>query len=299
MSSPDPRIDATSLDGAIQMAVGVERRGSGHSIGGGSINRASRVDLVDGRSLFVKENDLSHTGLFEEEARGLLALRAATGPRAPEVYGFFDDGRSQFLLIEWIEQGTRSAGFFPRFGQELAAMHRSNRDTRCGFDRDNHIGATEQPNGRLNDWHEFFSERRIGFQARLARDRGLLDRATAMRADRLSSRLPALLPPPDGGEASILHGDLWGGNYLVGEAGEPVLIDPAVYYGHREADLAMTELFGGFGDAFYRAYEDEWPLEPGYRDRRDIYNLYHLLNHLNLFGSSYHGQCVAILQRYS
>lgn len=299
MNLEDLRLSVRSLDQAVQLLFDTGLSGAGRSLGGGSINRARRIDLDDGRALFVKENSLSHRGLFAEEARGLMALRAASGPRVPEVYGFFDDGRSQFLLLEWIEQGSRGADFFTRFGRELAEMHRTNRAPSCGFDHHNHIGATEQQNGRLDDWHEFFAVRRIGFQVRLARDRGLLDRATATRADRLSSRFPELLPLPDGGEPSILHGDLWGGNYLVDDREAPVLIDPAVYYGHREADLAMTELFGGFGADFYRAYEDEWPLEPGYRERRDLYNLYHLLNHLNLFGSSYHGQCASIIRRFT
>jgi len=299
VSPEDLRISADSLESAVRSRLGTAVSGGERSVGGGSINRASRVKLDDGRELFIKENSLRHAGLFEEEARGLLALRAAAGPRVPEVYGFFDDGRSQFLLLEWIEAGSRGAGFFSRFGRELAGMHRSNRAPRCGFDRDNHIGATEQQNRWLESWHEFFAERRIGFQVRLARDRGLLDRATATRADRLATKLPNLLPPPDDGEASILHGDLWGGNYLADDEGAPVLIDPAVYYGHRETDLAMTELFGGFGGEFYRAYEDEWPLEPGYRERRDLYNLYHLLNHLNLFGRSYLSQCVSIIHRFS
>lgn len=299
MSNGALHIEARSLEEAIERLFGVVPRGGGSTVAGGSINRASRLELADGRTVFCKENSLRHAGLFEGEARGLVALRAADGPRVPEVYGYFDDGSSQFLLIEWIEPGRRDAAFFLRFGRELAAMHRANRSARCGFDRDNHIGATEQRNGWLDGWHEFFAERRIEFQVRLARDRGLLDAAAAASADRLASRLAGLLPDLDDGEASILHGDLWGGNYLVGDSGEPVLIDPAVYYGHREADLAMTELFGGFGGAFYTAYEEEWPLEPGYRDRRDIYNLYHLLNHLNLFGGSYLGQCLSILRRHT
>ena len=293
------RVDADTLEDAVAASLGGDVRiRTQHNVAGGCINRATVVGLSDGRRLFCKANSLEYPGLFEEEARGLLALRAAGGPRVPEVYALFSDGTAQYLLIEWIREGRRDGEFFARFGRAFARMHRGNRSARCGFDRDNHIGATEQRNDWTDDWHAFFAERRLLFQARLARDLGRADAQVAAAVERLAVRLPSILPPPDDGEASILHGDLWGGNYLVDESGEPVLIDPAVYYGHREADLAMTELFGGFGAAFYRSYVQEWPLEPGYDERRDIYNLYHLLNHLNLFGSSYLASCTAILRRY-
>ncbi len=151
----------------------------------------------------------------------------------------------------------------------------------------------------MNDWHAFFGERRLGFQIELARRGGRADAALERGVHRVIDRLDELIPDLDDGGASVLHGDLWGGNYLVSSDGEPVLIDPAVYYGHREADLAMTELFGGFQAPFYRAYKSEWPLVPGYEARRDVYNLYHLLNHLNLFGSSYAGSCAAIVRRFA
>ncbi len=294
-----PEIDASSLDAAIRSRFGTEMTARTRSIGGGSINRARRIELADGRSIFCKENSVRHKGLFTEEARGLMALRSADGPRVPDVYGYFEDDSSQYLFLEWIEPGRRGADFSRRFGRALATMHAENRSARCGFAHDNHIGATAQKNGWHDDWHTFFAECRIMFQIKLAHQHARLDTSMVRAGESVARRLPTMLPPLDDGGASILHGDLWGGNYLVDASGNPVLIDPAVYFGHREADIAMTELFGGFDGSFYAAYDERWPREPGYRDRRDLYNLYHLLNHLNLFGSSYYSQCAAILRRYS
>ena len=291
---------ATSLDAAVARVAGdgVRVRSERH-VGGGSINDARMLQLTDGSVLFLKQNSQGHTDLFREEARGLLALRAADGPRVPEPLGLFSAGGRQHLLMEWIPTGRPAGGFWEAFGAAMARLHRSNRRAQCGFDHDNHIGATPQPNAPLTSWHEFFGERRLVFQIELARRNGLADGAMETATRRLVDRLPELVPDLDDGGASILHGDLWGGNFVVSSDGEPVLIDPAVYYGHREADLAMTELFGGFRPEFYRAYAAEWPLVPGYESRRDIYNLYHLLNHLTLFGGSYAGSCRAILKRFS
>jgi fructosamine-3-kinase len=175
-------------------------------------------------------------------------------------------------------------------------MHRATAGA-YGLDHDNYIGATPQPNGWMPSWRDFFRERRLRFQAELARRNGLLPAERASRVERLLDRLDrwiddALVRP------SLLHGDLWGGNFIVGPGGGPALIDPAAYYGDREADLAFTRLFGGFPDNFYRAYAAAWPLPAGWQDRRDLYNLYHLLNHLNLFGESYGAQVDAVLRRY-
>lgn len=267
-------------------------------VGGGSISSASVLHLSDGTSLFLKKNCRGPGDLFVQEVRGLLALHATGGPRVPRPVALFSDSSCAYFLMEYIETGRKSSSFFRRFGARLATMHRENRQTHCGFEADNHIGATPQKNRREKDWHQFFREHRLMYQVHLARERGFLDSTACTLAERLGNRLRELLPPPDDHRPSILHGDLWGGNYLVDSRGEAVLIDPAVYYGHREADLAMTELFGGFGAQFYQGYTDEWPLEPGYSSRRDIYNLYHLLNHLNLFGMSYAGSCLAVLQRF-
>jgi fructosamine-3-kinase len=271
---------------------------SSRRIGGGSINETARLTLSDGAELFVKRNASRHGGLFREEARGLRALRRAARPRVPEPIAIGEDGGTQFLLLEYVPTGERGATFSAELGEQLATLHRTLRSDRCGFDRDNHIGSTPQLNGWDPDWHRFFGEMRLVPQMERARAAGYADAGMEQRLGRVVSRLSELLPHPDSGGASLLHGDLWGGNVIAGPEGEPVLIDPAVYYGHREADLAMTELFGGFGSAFLRRYREVWALEPGYEDRRDLYNLYHLLNHLNLFGTGYLGSCTAILRRY-
>ncbi len=223
---------------------------------------------------------------------------AVPGFRSPSPTAKSSSG--QFLLLEYIDAGRKSAGFWERFGQELAELHRTNTRGRCGFDGDNFIGTNPQENRWTESWTEFFGEMRLRRQLDLARKNGFVSGVRdpiAAGVERLIARLPSLLPEPEA--ASLLHGDLWGGNYLVGQSGEPVLIDPAVSYGHREADLAMTELFGAFDRGFYSAYNGAYPLDPGYAERRDIYNLYHLLNHLNLFGRSYEGSVRSILARYA
>lgn len=294
------RFSARSLERVIAelYGEGATLRSERHA-GGGSINDARVLELADGTAVFLKRNSVTHEGLFEEEARGLLALAEADGPRVPRPLALFTDGNSQFLLLEHIKKGSRGRDFFPRFGVALARLHRSNRSRQSGFEHDNHIGSTSQINRWTDDWFVFFGQHRLIYQVELARRRGYADEAMLKQTRSLVARLPDVLPDPDEGKPSLLHGDLWGGNYMVDTEGEPVLIDPAAYYGHREADLAMTELFGGFSPAFYRAYRDEWPLEPGYEERRDIYNLYHLFNHLNLFGGGYLGSCRAILRRFA
>ncbi len=270
---------------------------SRHGAGGGCINQCEVLELSGKRRIFIKRNRSSFSGLFAGEAAGLKTLNQPGAPRVPEVYGFHDDGKTQIIILEHIDTGAKEAGFWERFGAELAALHRTSADEGFGFVRDNHIGATEQPNEWRSTWLEFFAEKRIRFQLDLARKKGRADAGMVSRGERFIQRIPEILFEPE--RSSLLHGDLWGGNYMVDAQGGPVLIDPAVYYGHREADLAMTELFGGFGSRFLAAYHEAWPLEPGYEERRDAYNLYHMLNHLNLFGHSYASSVNAILSRYS
>ena len=211
------------------------------------------------------------------------------------------------LVLEMIEAASRKAGFFEDFGRRFAALH-GQRGKACGFPHDNFIGSTPQPNRPLDGpwdeaatddgagWTEFFLERRLRFQAQLAaqRDGGELRRLLDRAEERIADLLESSVEPP-----VVLHGDLWGGNYIVDEAGEACLIDPAVYYGHREADLAMTRLFGGFDRSFYAAYQESAPLAEGHQERLPIYQLYHVLNHFNLFGSGYGAQSRGILQRFA
>ena len=273
-------------------------------VGGGCINRAEIAILDDGSRRFVKSNRSSSAAdMFAREAEGLEALAAPDVLRVPRdpVAGTAGGGETAFLVMEAIPAGRPKEGFFADFGRRFARLHRETARTgegAFGFGHDNYIGATPQPNGLADDWVEFFRERRLGHQIGLARERGLSDPELDRLADRVLGRLDRLLDLP-GEPACLLHGDLWSGNYMSDDAGDPVLIDPAVYYGHREADLAMTELFGGFDQAFYRAYGEEWPLPPGSPDRRELYKLYHLLNHLNLFGRGYRDRCVEILRRFT
>ena len=264
------------------------------AVGGGCIAQARIATFADGYRVFVKTAQ-GMTGMFACEAEGLAALAAADAIRIPEVLLVGEEG----LVLEAIGTGSRPPDFFETFGRQFAQLHQY-RGQSFGFSSDNFIGSTTQPNspvGNGDDWPEFFLERRLRFQADLAETNGhgpelrqLLDEGEV----RITGLLNESAEPP-----SLLHGDLWGGNYLVDEQGMPCLIDPAVYYGHREADLAMTLLFGGFDAAFYVAYGEAFPLAPGHEDRLPIYQLYHLLNHLNLFGSAYYAQCIRILQPYA
>ncbi len=271
---------------------------SGAAVGGGCIAHACRVE-TDGRPLFLKYGDEAVARTFPGEAAGLEALAAADSPlTVPSVLVTAPpaDERPGFLVMEWINSGRKGRRFWATFGEGLAALHRHTADA-YGFEHDNYIGQSPQPNEWMDRWPSFFREQRLEPQVRMAREGGRWRDAWTAPLDRLYRRLPEILPPAP--EASILHGDLWNGNYMVTATGEPALIDPAVYHGHREADLAMTELFGGYDDRFYEAYRSAWRLAPGYEERKEIYNLYHLLNHLNLFGGGYATSVEQILDRFA
>lgn len=260
-------------------------------VAGGSINQAWLL-AGDGGRFFLKLNAAAAADMFAAEAAGLAELAAARAVRVPRVVAAGVAAERAWLLLEYLELGAASAAAAALLGRQLARQHRVTAAS-FGWQRDNTIGSTPQPNGRDADWVRFFARQRLGHQLQLAAAAG---HGQALQADgrRLLARLPEFFggyrPPP-----SLLHGDLWGGNWGVTTAGEPVVFDPAVYFGDREADLAMTRLFGGFPPAFHAAYEREWPLDPGHRQRRDLYNLYHVLNHLNLFGEAYLGQARAML----
>jgi len=259
-------------------------------LGGGCINNASRLDTDNG-PLFLKVNDSTPPDMFEREAEGLSALAAPNAIRVPKVLGAGPD----FILQEFIEAGSRRSDFWETLGAQLAALHNTT-SPQFGFDHDNYIGSTPQINIWEADGHNFFAAHRLRFQAELARRNGRLDLANYQLLITLLSKLPSLIPPQP---ASLIHGDLWSGNIHTGPNGEPVLIDPAAHYGWAEAELAMMTLFGSPPQSFFDAYESARPLAPGYRGRFDLYNLYHLLNHLNLFGESYGASVHAILQRYA
>jgi fructosamine-3-kinase len=255
------------------------------SIGGGCISQSFVLSDRD-RHFFVKTNRETGLEMFEAEALGLKQMHATQTICVPEPICWGVAGSSAYIVLEYLDIGRRStdAASF-EMGQKLAQMHRQGCCDRFGWERHNTIGSTPQMNDRSEHWAEFFATRRLESQLRLAARKGRQFEGGAELVDRVPELLEGHAPIP-----SLLHGDLWGGNAGVTRDGVPVIFDPATYYGDRETDIAMTELFGGFSPAFYQGYNEEWPLDEGYDRRKILYNLYHLLNHFNLFGSSYAGQ---------
>ncbi len=262
------------------------------AVGGGCINSAYRLEGSDGSRYFVKLNKADKLTMFEAEAEGLNEIRASGAIHAPAVIGWGAEAGHAFLVLEYLDLGHGDSDSAQRLGRNLAAMHRHSQ-SHFGWHRDNTIGATPQPNTPSSDWVDFWRQQRLGFQLELAKRHGCGDRLYGKGVD-LMARLEPFFkdyqPRP-----ALLHGDLWSGNYAFTTDGTPVIFDPAVYYGDREADLAMTELFGGFPPEFYQAYEEAYPLDPGYTQRKRLYNLYHILNHFNLFGGGYLGQAETMI----
>jgi len=258
-------------------------------VGGGDISAAWHLD-TESREVFLKTGPAAAIDMFTAEAEGLSEIASANAVRVPEVFAIGQTADDAFLALEWLSFERLGRRGEHLLGKQLAEMHRTVKD-RFGWHRDNTIGLTPQHNNWSSDWVEFFREHRLAYQLRLAADNGFAGELQE-QGNRLLERLPlffeAYQPVP-----SLLHGDLWGGNRACSD-GAPVIFDPAVYYGDRETDLAMTRLFGGFGGSFYDAYETAWPLEPGSASRQNLYQLYHVLNHLNLFGSSYLSRALAL-----
>ena len=282
-----------TLSAAVEHVLGAPVTGA-TPVGGGSINRAHRIDAANGHSYFLKWNRNAPRGMFEAEVDGLSALRDANRVRVPEPvsHGTDDDGTA-FLLMEYVVPGASTAAYHTRLGHGLAAIHTAETSAGFGWSRDNWIGLLEQRNNTETSWAEFWREHRIRPQLDRARARGMLSDSAL---DDLLDRIPAALEGVE--RASLLHGDLWSGNVFADEAGEPVLIDPAVHRGHSEVDLAMSELFGGFGRRFYEAYDETIPIPDEYTEfRRDLYQLYYLLVHVNLFGTSYEPGSLAAARR--
>lgn len=263
------------------------------SIGGGCINSAFRVDNGDA-SYFIKVNSPHLDSMFEAEAHGLQEMRATDSIRVPEVicYGV-GDGHS-YLALEYVPLGSMRGRASSLMGEQLAQMHMAPQPY-FGWHMDNTIGSTPQINDRRDDWLTFWQQERIGQQLRFAAGNGfggrLQNQGEKLLAD-MDKLLDGHTPQP-----ALLHGDLWGGNAAADDLGNPVIFDPACYYGDREADLAMTELFGGFGSDFFAAYNATYPVDSGYQMRKTLYNLYHIINHLNLFGSGYLGQAESMIDR--
>lgn len=263
-------------------------------LSGGCINYAFRLE-TDGPDYFLKYNHADrYPGMFEAEAKGLALLQNTKALRIPSpVFTGIGDIFS-FILMEYLPQGNMGSGFWEDFGIGLAGLHR-NTAASFGLDHHNYIGSLYQSNTQHVDWYTFFRQERLEPMVKMGVDSGAIPRRVLASFDHMYKRLPDLIPEE---KPSLLHGDLWSGNFMTERTGSPILIDPAVYYGHRETDLAMTQLFGGFGPAFYEAYHREYPLEKGWKDRLDIHNLYSLLVHVNLFGGGYLHQVERIIQRF-
>ncbi len=291
------RIPPDVLSGIVEV-LGMESAASIQKfsfVGGGCINNGGKLTCQRG-IFFLKWNDGSlYPHMFEAESRGLELLAREKSIRIPGVVGYREKEVHQFLLLEFINQSQRSRNYWEQLGSRLAHLH-TGTDTLFGLDHDNYIGSLKQYNNQQSNWIQFFIEQRLDVQLKLAFDNGLAKDSWTKEFQLLYEKLPSLLPEE---KPSLLHGDLWSGNLITDEKGEPCLIDPAVYYGNREVDLAMTKLFGGFSEEFYRAYESGSTLQPGYQQRLDLYNLYPLLVHVNLFGSSYIGSVDAILRRFT
>jgi len=260
-----------------------------YPVGGGCINNGARLVTRSGQRFFLKINADCPSDMFAREAEGLTALATPDGPRVPCAFLHGPD----FLLLEDLNPAPRVSNYWPALGRQLAALH-THTAPQYGFDHDNYIGSTPQLNPYTEDGYAFFAQHRLIYQAELAGLRGLLSPDEMQRVVKLADRLPDLIPVQP---ASIVHGDLWSGNMIADENGNPAIIDPAAHYGWAEADLAMTALFGAPPEAFYHAYQEARPTPPGLVSRFPVYNLYHLLNHLNLFGRGYYGQVTSIIRR--
>ena len=300
----------TSISNAITTLFGenvqIER---GFPVQGGDINKSYGIQLSNGNLLFMKSNEKSKVDFFVKEAHNLKAIAKTNTIATPKILGFgTEDGEEvgySFLLLDFVELGNLDANFWENFAENLGNMHKSTTEAFIskedlaegkifGFYEDNYIGKTKQINSPKKTWVDFFRENRLAPQFKMAEK--YFSTEDSKLIDKLLDNLADFLIEPR--SPSLLHGDLWAGNVMCDTKPQAMLIDPACYVGHPEADIAMTELFGGFSDRFYAAYKNTGLLQPQYEERRDLYNLYHLLNHLNMFGESYLPAVKSILEKY-
>ena len=292
-----PCTERLALTGGLKAAVHDPARITLERVSGGQINEVYRVRMPGDLSLLYKWHAEPPEGFFEAEVGGLAAIAATDSLRVPRVLAFSDQG----LLMEWLEPPPRGAAFDvsaqgEALGRGLAKLHRVSREA-FGFEHDNFVGLLPQQNRWSTRWSEFYRDRRLVPQLEIAACRGRLNARRRRLAERLLEALPGLID--DGAvRPSLVHGDLWGGNWLATAQG-PALIDPAVYFSNREMDLAMASLFGGFPDSFFQSYHEAFPLPPGHAERLPLYQLYYLLIHLNVFGEAYGPAVDRILLRYS
>jgi fructosamine-3-kinase len=261
------------------------------SVGGGCINQGYQLIGKDIK-YFVKLNQAAQVSMFEAEALGLTQMYETKTITIPKPICWGVAGNSCYIVLEWLNLGKGNNSSWLEMGRQLAQMHQQGRAERYGWEINNTIGSTPQINTWMDNWGDFFAQQRIGYQLQLAKRKGgsFADTKRVIEAVRvkLADRQP---------KASIVHGDLWSGNASITADGEPTIFDPATYYGDREVDLAMTELFGGFPAVFYQGYNQQWQLDAGYQQRKNIYNLYHILNHFNLFGGGYASQAKQMIQQ--
>jgi len=264
-------------------------------VGGGSINTSYQLKVDKEHLFFCKINSISSfPGLFEKERKGLELLGSHHLIRVPRVIASYMAEDKQILILEWIDQGIKTEKFWKLFGEQLANLHRVSNDF-FGLEEDNYMGALHQSNHSAEEWTGFLIRERFNPQISLALKKNMLEASHANRFGNLFKKLHNIFPAEI---PSLLHGDLWSGNFLCDETGFPVLIDPAVYFGHRSMDLGMTTLFGGFDEEFHDSYQYHFPFPHNYREQWDVCNLYPLLIHLNLFGRSYLSDILHTLRRY-
>ncbi|MEM8720967.1 MAG: fructosamine kinase family protein [Cyanobacteria bacterium P01_G01_bin.39] len=275
----------TEISQAITKATGQQFAiATTNSVSGGCINQGYKVSSQD-TTYFVKLNSASEVEMFAAEALGLQQMSATQAITVPKPICWGTAGSSSYIVLQWLNLGGGNSQSWRSMGQQLAQMHRQGTSQNFGWSRNNTIGSTSQINTWMDNWADFFAQQRIGYQLKLAKRRGGNFPDTKKIVEAVRNKLADRQPQP-----SLVHGDLWSGNAAIGSDGAPIIFDPATYYGDREIDIAMTELFGGFGTAFYQGYNEVWQLDSEYQQRKQIYNLYHVLNHFNLFGGGYAAQ---------
>ncbi len=262
---------------------------------GGCINNALKLETSEG-DFFLKWQSNIPDDMFEKEAKGLRLLQQAGNLKIPKLLGYGSLEGKYYLLLEYINSASPASSYWREFGHNLAEMHKSNTSESYGLDHDNYIGKLPQPNKFKSSWIDFFIENRLEFQLKLAVQNRLVDSAFVNRYRNFYRQLPDLLPVD---RPALLHGDLWSGNAMVSSEGSACVIDPAVYYGHREIEIAFTRMFGGFDRDFYKGYQEAYPFDPGFEERVDIYNIYPHMVHVNLFGTSYLSGVESVLRRYA
>jgi fructosamine-3-kinase len=282
----------TQIAQAISQATGQQFAiANRKSVSGGCINQSYQVSGED-KLYFVKLNNASQEKMFVAEALGLQEISATETITVPQPICWGTAENYSYLVLQWLDLGSVSNQSWSLMGQQLAAMHRRGINENFGWSQNNTIGSTPQTNTWSDNWADFFAEQRIGYQLKLAQRHGGSFPETRRVVEAVRERLATWQP-----QVSLVHGDLWSGNAAISREGTPIILDPATYYGDREVDLAMTELFGGFPTAFYNGYNEEWELDSGYQKRKSTYNLYHVLNHFNLFGGGYANQAQTIIQQ--